>query len=317
MRTSIDDRSSLVYTTQMTWHHAIGWLFHSTQLRAVAHATLRALAIGIVFYFILYLLERASGGSTDQYGTRGFLQDVAYWFYYHSGLHQLLFMAALFSFLTPKLAFLQFKMVTELNPVARGALWFLVADFTAYWVHRLQHASRFVWAFHSTHHAQEQLSFATTTRFHPVDHFISYILSYVPLLMLGASPRNWLPFYLATEFLGVSQHSRIKWRLGVLSKVLVTPWFHSFHHSSDPRHYNKNFGAYLCVWDRLFGTAVDAPERPTEYGLRDIKMPTLLSTLIVPFRLLRQMYSRVSPDALNQVQGTAVISRSAEAPPDG
>lgn len=300
--------------TQMTWQHA--WLY-STQLGAVARGALKALAIGLVFYFILYLLERASGGTTHQYRTRGFLQDVAYWFYYQSGLHHLLFTAALFSFLSPKLAFLQLKTITGLNPIARGVLWFLVTDFVAYWFHRLEHASRFVWAFHSTHHSQEQLSFATTTRFHPVDHFIGETITRFPLLMLGASPTNWLPVALTQKFLTLSQHSQINWRLGVLSKVFVTPWFHSFHHSTDPRYYNKNFGAYTCIWDHLFGTAVDAPERPAEFGLREIKMPTLLSTLVVPFRLLRQTYSRVSPPAVDQVHGAIVISGSPEEPPNG
>lgn len=184
-------------------------------------------------------------------------------------------------------------MVTSLHPIARGTLWFLVADLTAYWVHRLQHVSRFVWAFHSTHHAQEQLNFATTTRFHPVDHFLSNA-NFFLVLMLGASPLNWLPIYLTMDFIATTQHSQIKWRFGPLSRIFVTPRFHSFHHSVDPRHHNKNFGAFLSIWDHMFGTAVDAPEQPVEYGLPDVKMPTLLSTFVVPFRLLRQLYAQPS-----------------------
>jgi sterol desaturase/sphingolipid hydroxylase (fatty acid hydroxylase superfamily) len=279
----------------MTFERILDTLLHFAPLRQVVSGCLRAFAIGIVFYFLIYLLERASGGATGQYRSRGFLQDVVYWLYYHSGLNQLLFMAALFSFLGPRLAFLQLKMATDLHPIARGILWFLVADFMAYWVHRLQHASRFVWAFHSTHHAQEQLSFATTTRFHPVDHFIFDTLNFIPLLMLGASPMGWLPLYLTIKSLAIAQHSQIKWRFGPLSRILVTPRFHSFHHSVDPLHHNKNFGAYLSIWDHLFRTAVDAPEQPAKYGLQDVKMPTLMSTLVVPFRLLRQFYSQPSP----------------------
>jgi sterol desaturase/sphingolipid hydroxylase (fatty acid hydroxylase superfamily) len=269
-------------------------LLHFAPFRQMVHGFVNALVIGIVFYFLVYLLERASGGNTQQYRSRGFLQDVAYWFYYQSGLNQFLFMAALFSFLGPKLAFLHPKIVTDLPLIARGTLWFLVADFSAYWVHRLQHASRFVWAFHSTHHAQEQLNFATTARFHPVDHFIFDALNFVPLLIVGGSPMGWLPLYLTVRSIAIAQHSRIKWRLGPLSKLIVTPRFHSFHHSVDPRHYNTNFGAYLTIWDHIFGTAMDAPEQPSEFGLSDVKMPTLMSTLVVPFRILRQSYSKTS-----------------------
>ncbi len=289
----------------MTWRHISESLLHFAPLRDVAHGCLRALVVGVVFYLLVYLLERASGGTTEQYRSQGFLQDVAYWFYYRSGLNQLLLMAAVFNFLGPRLAFLQLKMMTNLHPVVRGILWFLLADFSSYWIHRLQHASRFMWAFHSTHHAQEQLNFATTSRFHPVDHFISNSLSFVVLIMLGASLKSWLPFYLASESITNTLHSRITWRLGALSRVFVTPrfhtpWFHSFHHSTDPRHYNQNFGAFLSIWDHIFGTAVDAPEQPAAYGLPDVKMPTLLSTLVVPFRLLRQLYAQPSShDARN------------------
>jgi sterol desaturase/sphingolipid hydroxylase (fatty acid hydroxylase superfamily) len=299
----------------MMWRHISEWLAHSALLHSVAHGFLHALKIGVAFYFLIYLLERASGATTRQYRSRGFIQDIAYWFYYASGLNQLLFMAALFSFLDTRLAILHIKTVDILPPIARGTLWILLGDFATYWVHRLQHASRFVWAFHSTHHSQEQLNFATTTRFHPVDHFISDTLKFVPQLLLGASPMSWLPLYLTMDFISMTQHSRIKWRFGPLSRILVTPRFHSFHHSTDPRHYNKNFGGLLSIWDHVFGTAVDAPEQPTEYGLRDIKMPTLSSTLFLPFGLLRQMYAHSSSSS-SDARNTIVISRSAGEPPN-
>jgi sterol desaturase/sphingolipid hydroxylase (fatty acid hydroxylase superfamily) len=297
----------------MAWRHISELLLHSPALRGIAHGCLRALVLGVAFYFLIYLLERASGGRTNQYRSRGFLQDVAYWFYYRSGLHELLFMAALSSFLSPRLAFLHLKILLSLDPITRGTLWFLLVDFSAYWLHRFEHASRFVWAFHSTHHAQEQLNFATTTRFHPVDHFVTN-LNFVYQLILSPSPLSWLPISMTMEFITITQHSQIKWRFGPLSRILVTPWFHSFHHSTDPRHYNKNFGAFLTIWDHMFGTAVDAPERPTEYGLTDVKMPTLVSTLVVPFRLLRQLYAKPSSSLYNTRTGF-ISSESAEQPP--
>jgi sterol desaturase/sphingolipid hydroxylase (fatty acid hydroxylase superfamily) len=281
----------------MTLRHVIDGLTQFAQLRQVASGCVRALTIGVASYFAIYLLERASGGSTGQYRSRGFLHDVVYWFYYRSGLNQLLFMAALFSFLGHKLNFFHLHFADGMHPIVRGTLWILIADFTSYWVHRLQHASRFVWAFHSTHHSQEQLNFATTTRFHPIDHFISDVIKFFPPLVLGASPMSWLPLYLTTDFMTMAQHSRIKWRFGVLSRILVTPRFHSFHHSADPRHYDKNFGGIFSVWDYMFGTALDAAEQPSEFGLSDVKMPTLVSTLVVPFRLLRRSYSKSSPQS--------------------
>jgi sterol desaturase/sphingolipid hydroxylase (fatty acid hydroxylase superfamily) len=296
----------------MMWRNLIELLQHSTTLRSLAHGCGRALAVGIVFYFIVYLLERVSGGTTAQYRSRGFLQDVAYWFYYRSGLNNLLFMAGLFSFLSAKLTFLPLGFVHSLHPIVRGIIWFVADDFSVYWTHRLQHKWRFIWAFHATHHAQEQLSFATTARFHPVDFFFANTIRFVPLLVLGASPIGWLPLYLSTDFIATALHSRITWRFGLLSRVFVTPRFQSFHHSTDPRYYDKNFGGLLCIWDQMFGTAADAPEQPTEFGLPQVKMPTLTSTLVQPFRLLHRMYTPASSP--NQISG-AVVSKAAEEHP--
>ncbi len=298
----------------MIWRHLAESILHSPSLRSLAGGCVRALAFGVVYYFIVYLLERASGGTTAQYRSRGFMQDVAYWFYYRSGLNNLLFMAALFSFLRTKLAFLQLSFVNDLHPIGRGILWFVAVDFTEYWAHRLQHKWRFMWAFHSTHHSQEHLNFATTTRFHPVDFFLSNTIRFIPLLMFGVSPMSWLPLYLLFDFIAATLHSRITWRFGLLSRIFVTPRFHSFHHAADPRYYDKNFGATFSIWDHMFGTAVDAPEQPTEYGLTQIKMPTLTSTLVQPFRLLRQLYAGTSSSS-NQTLGAIAPSRPADEHP--
>lgn len=303
----------------MTWRHLFEWLVHSHVLRSVAHGTVKAFAAGVVYYFVIYFLERASGAETTpyKYRRRSFIQDVVYWFYYASGLNRLLFAAAILSFLDAKVAVVHLGMVDSMPVVVRGALWLLVTDFSSYWVHRFQHMNRFVWPFHATHHSQEELNFLTTTRFHPLDHFMFDIVRYVPMLMLGASPTSWLPLYFTLEFIAMTHHSQIKWRFGPLSKVLVTPRFHSFHHSADPRHYNKNFGALLTIWDHAFGTAVDAAEeQPKQYGLRDIKMPTLTSTLLMPFGLIRQTYAGASSSP-NNGRNAIAASRPAGEPHGG
>lgn len=55
----------------MTLQHILNALLHFATLRQMVHGCLRALVVGIAFYFLIYLLERASGGTTKQYHTRG------------------------------------------------------------------------------------------------------------------------------------------------------------------------------------------------------------------------------------------------------
>jgi sterol desaturase/sphingolipid hydroxylase (fatty acid hydroxylase superfamily) len=41
---------------------------------------------------------------------------------------------------------------------------------------------------------------------------------------------------------------------GLAGKILVSPAHHQIHHSTNPKHYDKNLGFALSVWDWAFGT---------------------------------------------------------------
>ena len=45
----------------------------------------------------------------------------------------------------------------------------------------------------------------------------------------------------------------------------MSPSLHWIHHSSNPKHFNSNFGDTICIWDRLFNTYLD------ETNLQNIK----------------------------------------------
>jgi sterol desaturase/sphingolipid hydroxylase (fatty acid hydroxylase superfamily) len=251
--------------------------------RYVIHDALRGLRLGVLLFLIIYLIERFYKAPTSQYKSRNFLHDICYWFYIRSDLHRILFMATLFNVLGSHLRFLEIRSFQSVPVVLRWLLYFLLAEFLAYWIHRWQHTSRVLWAFHSIHHSQEQLSFATSERSHPIDVFVSNTLSFVPLLLLGQPVKEWLPLYYVMEFLIAIEHSEIPWRFGPLGKIVVSPGFHSFHHSIKPEHHNRNFGRMLSIWDYLFGTAVCDQTRPRVFGLQERKMPTLISQLFSPF----------------------------------
>ncbi len=256
-----------------------------------AKGCLKILAVGFCFYLLIYAIERAYKARTRNYGSRMFAHDVAYGFYYYSGLNKFLFTAAVFAALEQPLSFLDLKLLTPLPFVAQVTLYYVVADFVGYWIHRAEHHFRFLWAFHSTHHSQSKLTFATTFRFHPVEHFYQESLRYIPMRILGVEPMAWALVYLLIEFNTATQHTQIPWRLGPFYKVLATPTFHSYHHSIDPAHHNRNYGGLFSFWDYLFGTAVkDDVPKPVEYGLENVRPTSLWSTLVTPFRLLYAYY---------------------------
>jgi hypothetical protein len=72
--------------------------------------------------------------------------------------------------------------------------------------------------------------------------------------------------------------------------VICTPDMHRVHHSTDRVETDSNYGFFLSVWDRLFGTMRHAPAKGqlgVELGLPPYRDPGRLglgSLLAMPFR---------------------------------
>jgi sterol desaturase/sphingolipid hydroxylase (fatty acid hydroxylase superfamily) len=63
-------------------------------------------------------------------------------------------------------------------------------------------------------------------------------------------------------------HTELIDKLPLLDGWLNTPSNHRVHHAMQPQYLDKNYGAILMIWDRIFGTY--APEiEPVQYGLTD------------------------------------------------
>jgi sterol desaturase/sphingolipid hydroxylase (fatty acid hydroxylase superfamily) len=73
---------------------------------------------------------------------------------------------------------------------------------------------------------------------------------------------------------------------GVAGRIFQSPAHHQIHHSDQPRHFNKNLGFALAVWDWLFGTLY-VPEKFEKItfgiGAEHIQFDTLLKTFVTPF----------------------------------
>jgi len=268
----------------------IGWLTDRAA-RAwplVQANVVQASAVGIALFAVIYTLERLHGAPTGQYRSRGVLHDLAYWFYYRSGLHSFVFLTLLFGVFAGALAPLRGKLLEGIPFVLQVPIYLVVVDFCVYWIHRAQHRFAFLWVFHATHHSQRDLNFLTSQRVHPIDHFVQDVCMFVPLWLLGFGESAWLPLYLLGEFTLAAQHSRIPWRYGPLYRVIVSPVFHSYHHSVDPAHHDRNFAGLFSFWDYLFGTAArDEGRAPEQFGLTDEPGNSLVGTLTAPLRLLR------------------------------
>ncbi len=174
----------------------------------------------------------------------------------------------------------------------------------AYWFdHFLSHKIPFLWEFHKVHHSATVLTPFTNYRVHPVDTILylniqavavgaaSGLIKYVigdAWSLTGMAISGVVVFNVYMALWGHLQHSQlwIAWT-GRMGRVLLSPAHHQIHHSREPAHFDKNFGASLAVWDSLFGT-LHIPQRQNEHirlGTEDdAHLKRFVPSVLHPFR---------------------------------
>lgn len=152
------------------------------------------------------------------------------------------------------------------------ALW---VDFQFYVSHRIEH--RFLWRFHQVHHSIRHLSAANS--YHHWTEPLWLATIGLPLLFVDVAIGPTLG--LLTLLFRVQQfyiHSSTRPHFGPLRRLLIDNRYHRIHHSVEPAHHHKNFGAMTPLWDWLFGTMYQpaAHEWPA-VGLADVTPPDSLA----------------------------------------
>jgi len=164
----------------------------------------------------------------------------------------------------------QFKLVAIndlLSPVFVWVLTFITIDFIFYWYHRCSHRVRFLWAVHMNHHSSEEMNFSVSLRqawFGPLTKIPFFM--FMPLL--GFDPIITAAAGIILTLWGVLGHTQWINRLGPLEYIFVTPSAHRVHHGSNEEYLDKNYGNFLIIWDRLFGTFADEKSKVV-YGIVD------------------------------------------------
>lgn len=175
----------------------------------------------------------------------------------------------------PLLTLPLFDGLVWLGPPAAAAAVFaaaMIGDFFFYVAHRIQH--RWLWRYHAVHHSIRDLN-AVNSYHHVSETIVSQLFYGIPLSLVVADTGPGLPY--ASLFLWlhiVWIHSPTRVTFGPLRALLVDNRFHRIHHSLEERHFDKNFGAFTTLWDRLFGTAYfPARDEWPDVGLAEVDEP--------------------------------------------
>jgi len=176
-------------------------------------------------------------------------------------------------------------------------------DLGFYACHLAHHRIPALWAFHKVHHSAEVMTPLATKRNHPVElalippcEAIGTALVLAPALYLfETAPRP-------VEVFGISLVTVVFAALGAhlyhshiwlawpawLQRLILCPAQHHIHHSSAPRHHDKNMANMFTLWDWLFGTLYIAPRQREAFrlgvhGAAGQLHPGVVAAYLVPF----------------------------------
>src|SRR5215470_1062808 len=297
-----------------------------------------ALAIaGAVFLYRRRTPDRASiaefiayAAPRRIYGHRS--ARIDYWFFYVNAVLGGLILAPLVA--APAAAAFVARMLGGPVPVppAPGPWWsigltiatLVAMDCALYVGHYLQHKVPLLWEFHKVHHSAEVLTPITAFRVHPVDDLLTLSLTALftgvvqgvfhvtagtgitDLRVLGV---NVLLFawYLFGFHL---RHSHV-WLAypAWLSHLLVSPAQHQIHHSSAPRHFDRNMGFMFAFWDWIGGTLyVPKTREELTYGLygdESGQFASVSALFLRPFLNLLAMRPRIVRSAARTLRASS------------
>jgi sterol desaturase/sphingolipid hydroxylase (fatty acid hydroxylase superfamily) len=185
----------------------------------------------------------------------------------------------------------------------------LAYDLSYYIYHYAQHKVPMLWELHKVHHSAEVMIGVTKDRVHPLDEIMNrwwdgvipgfcygiwlfFAFDPVEITVFGLNVYLIRNVLLMMDFV---RHTHLKLSYGrFLDGFLLSPHYHQLHHSSAEKHWDKNFGLTLVIWDRIFGTMVKPePNESFIFGLSHDEAPEYQSLYRLHVLPLKKMGRRV------------------------
>ena len=177
-------------------------------------------------------------------------------------------------------------------PMDRWESWvalFFAVDFAYYWLHRMSHEIRWMWAQHAVHHSAQQITLSVAYRLGWTNLVAGPWLFLVPVCWIGFDPLSVGLMFAANLIYQFWLHTEAVPRLGVLEYVFNTPSHHRVHHAVNAECLDRNYGGIFIFWDRMFGTfAEEKAGTQLRYGL--VKQVESLNPIRIVFSEWTALY---------------------------
>lgn len=188
---------------------------------------------------------------------------------------------------------------------------FVVWDFSRWLLHMIAHEVDLLWEFHKIHHSAEVLTPLSIYRAHPIEVYLFTLRGAIATgLVTGLFSYVFRGTALQYEFLGVNavgwafnaaganlRHTNVWFPYPrIVEYVLMSPAQHQIHHGNKHAEYRANYGAFLSVWDWLYGSLFLASDHrePLVFGLTvedNNHHPTnAWSSIVGPFAALARRF---------------------------
>ena len=178
----------------------------------------------------------------------------------------------------------------------------LTWDFGATYAHYLKHKVPMLWEFHKVHHSAEVMTPVTAMRRHPIDYLFGGFITTIFLAIAiggwhlivgnGVEPvtifGTWAGIYV-WRLLGYNlRHSHVWISYGDFwNRIFISPAQHQVHHSTRPKHFDKNFGHIFAFWDKFLGSQyLPKHDERVKFGIEQHEMEdfqTLSGIYFAPF----------------------------------
>lgn len=202
------------------------------------------------------------------------------------------------SFVTIAVVSLCIGLFQRFAPFQAGLTWYGVLygyvawEFAHFVYHFFAHKVRLLWCLHSTHHAPVAMNMSVNYSHIFLEGAYADVVRTSICMVLGVSPPLLVLIMIIDSFWGsfihVGEGVLKNGRLGVMSRIILTPSHHRVHHARNVVYMDTNFCNLLPIWDRVFGTYIEEHDDVRiEYGItRPVKPYSVMDAYLGEFYLL-------------------------------
>ena len=174
--------------------------------------------------------------------------------------------------------------LAQVHPVVQFLMIMILIDVMQYATHRIMHEVPFLWKFHAVHHSSEKMDWLASSRMHVLEPLVMRVAMLAPIFVLGFGEGVVNAYAAFVVVQAIFLHANVKAEFGLFEKIFVVARHHHWHHANEVRAINKNYAIHFPIIDRIFGTMLDVPGWPEEYGVEETLPDTVLGQAAYPFK---------------------------------